>query len=300
MADKPLFVRTWLVLLLGFIGIILIYEVFVFDADSTANSHKFSHLPEFALWLLLLGAQAVFFFIMIIPVWKEVLALKRAYDLGNPIEFCGSLLLFTFLFSLPSLLRYRLNITWPLVGHEWKILIVIVFGFIISILSVIGILLINRAFQKLSAEPEIKDDHIQLYCSLRSKLQFFLTVAGTLIGLATLGTGALRKTMVAFDEHNEVSFSSAIILAYGLYYTLVLALVYAPVYSCISQTGQVLLDKFFPQLLPKDEHWSERNSRRKEFEEYLQLGLGTEQNFQSHIAILAPLLSGIVSLLINK
>jgi hypothetical protein len=58
-------------------------------------------------------------------------------------------------------------------------------------------------------------------------------------------------------------------------------------------------DVFFPVITPAQPEWKEWYEGRKNFEEFLQLRLGPTESLQTSVTILAPLISGIISILLS-
>jgi hypothetical protein len=94
------------------------------------------------------------------------------------------------------------------------------------------------------------------------------------------------------------SLSTSVVLTYGFYFTVIVALVYAPTYFSLLHTGYALLDRLYP--VQQVEALGETVSRRKIFEESLQLNINVEQSLRTGLIVLSPLLTGLVSLLLGK
>jgi hypothetical protein len=90
---------------------------------------------------------------------------------------------------------------------------------------------------------------------LRRRLQQLLVLGGTVIGAATLATGALRLAVLAWKPN--ALFPPDYPVLYGGFFTVVLAFLYGPAYASIQKQGRAILDGCWP--LPPtakpDETW---------------------------------------------
>jgi hypothetical protein len=89
------------------------------------------------------------------------------------------------------------------------------------------------------------------------------------------------------------------VLLYGAFFTLLLAVLYAPVYRRLLEQGRRLVDAVCPVPEPVSAEWSAAYEKRRKLEELLQLQLTTSASFRAGIAIAAPLGSSIFGLLIG-
>ena len=115
----------------------------------------------------------------------------------------------------------------------------------------------------------------------------WLAIAGGIIGLATLATGALRNAVLAV----HLRFDAYYLLLYGLYFTGVLAVAFAPSYLAMRNTGARLRDRSFPLPDPNDSSCFDVLTKRKSFDDLIQLNLWASATFKAGVAILAPLAS---------
>jgi hypothetical protein len=106
--------------------------------------------------------------------------------------------------------------------------------------------------------------------------------------------------VVAANGKKDSAFPKEHLLRYGAYFSLILALVYAPVYQRLVATGRRLLDDACPADEPVSRDWETSYDKRKKLEELLELGVTTSGSFRAAVAITAPLVSSIVGLLLGK
>ena len=133
-----------------------------------------------------------------------------------------------------------------------------------------------------------------------AKLSRFLTVAGGVIGLTILATGALRNTLISIEVLPKETFPPEMVLAYGAYFTIILALVYLPAYNALRSVGLQICEALLPFPALEADAFGKWYSARKNFESFLQLEVTAWQNAQTSLAIFAPLLGGAISLLVGK
>ena len=134
---------------------------------------------------------------------------------------------------------------------------------------------------------------------LQENLQWFMSVLGAMVALGTLATGALRNAVLAVEAVNPSEYPSVLVLIYGAYYTMLVALTYIPVYTSLQAAGKGLQDAFFPLPAPDAESWQSVYSKRKTLGEVLKLQVTGGQDLRASIAILSPLVSGIISTVLS-
>ena len=121
-----------------------------------------------------------------------------------------------------------------------------------------------------------------------------------ILGAAILATGSLRNSVVVWHHNDATAFPREFVLMYGGFFTLLLALLYAPVYQTLLDTGRKLVDGACPAVEPRSSAWTDVYEKRKKLEELLQLEVTTSSSFRAGIAIMAPLASSVVGLLLGK
>jgi hypothetical protein len=150
---------------------------------------------------------------------------------------------------------------------------------------------------KIPKGNEINDP--EEYLKFHRELQRFLSILGITVGLTTLATGGLRNALIAFGMDASF-FPQTVVLAFGAYYTLLIALVYIPVYNYLMDAGRKIRDSRVPGLFSKTlDEWGTSYKVRTDLEAILQLHYTPQQQLQTAVAILAPLLSSIIALLLE-
>ena len=137
------------------------------------------------------------------------------------------------------------------------------------------------------ADDKVDAAVVETFLSLQRDLNTMLAIAGGIIGLATLATGALRNAVLAV----HLRFDAYYLLLYGLYFTGVLAVAFAPSYLAMRNTGARLRDRSFSLPDPNDSSCFDVLTKRKSFDDLIQLNLWASATFKAGVAILAPLAS---------
>jgi hypothetical protein len=300
----------------------------LWGAKSTPQSSAFISTPQFLLWLLMLCAQATFWVLalafVIVTVrrrWNELrdaqalssvriaeiavsalllLALARVFSFSGQTAFFG--LVSTSFKHVPQ------GGAWPLWRHTTKVPVLVVIALIVGLVALVGIWLIGFAFERLGQTKQTTAHDIERFLSLRTDLSALLAIVGTIIGLGTLATGALRQAVLAannepfFKQHPgmKLEFAQEYVLAYGLFFTGLLAIAFAPSLLAMRAAGARLRDRAYPLPEPTDSSFGAVNDKRKALDELLQVNLSATATFKAGVAILAPLAGSVVTLLLPK
>jgi hypothetical protein len=130
---------------------------------------------------------------------------------------------------------------------------------------------------------------------LRGRLQQLLVLGGAIIGAATLTTGALRLAVLAWKPN--ASFPPDYPVLYGGFFTVVLAFLYGPAHVSLQRQGRAMLDGCWPlpPTVKPDEAWYKA---RQTAESMLGLTISVRDGFQTGAAILAPLVTSLITVLL--
>lgn len=266
-------------------------------ADTTPESYKFVRTSGFPLWVFLMmlttAVMAVF-----IPELLKLLKELKVYLVKNRLEILmlciimGALFMAQFLPQAPGCIS-------ALAFHTLKMRVLLGLGLMVSLLAMVGIWLVNAALR--SEFQELQKDYklVGRFLRLRKLLQQFLTMLGILISLVVLANGALRSALITGGVCRQEEFPMTPVLLTGAFFTVLVAFAYLPTYLLLVDIGEKICDTFFPLCLVVSETWDEWRKGRKSLEEVLNVQAGVQQNLQSGIAILAPLLTSITSILLG-
>jgi hypothetical protein len=277
----------------------------------------FRESGEFHMWLFLIVAQTAFWAIaaavLLAPeMWRPLADLwpkARKTVVASVIAAGAPLVGIVVVASLYSHLDY------PLPEHKWKVVALSLIGAAVALVGIAELALVKFALQH-GPPGRGKSVDIDRYLALREQLQRVLAIEGGIIGAAVLTTGALRNAVVAYTpsladfiannrafahDHNihASTFPREYVLIYGAFFTLLLALLYAPVYFRLLEVGREHVNAACKAEEPDSEAWLPAYEKRKKLEELLQLEVTTSAGFRSGVAILTPLGSALVALLLG-
>jgi hypothetical protein len=324
--------------------------------DATPESQAFVHTPAFAMWLLVLGAQAAIWIgslaFLVVTLRRRGRDLRRRgalpmttiAALGAPIV--AILLLAALLNFGPSPGIYKdirspsfpTDTGWPLSNHQLKVQPIVGAGIVIGMVAIVGVWLTTVAFADLGRHAAARASVVRRFIALRAELTTLLAVAGVLVGLGTLSTGALREAILAvgdepvyrdratrclegqlegagetavevrhsvrtefeellqaYPECAQIAFEREYVLAYGLLFSALLAIAFAPSFIAMRRAGARLRDLSFPLPHPHDSSFFDVVEHRNSFEALLQTSLSATATFKAAAAILTPLVASIVS-----
>lgn len=294
--------KTFPIIVLAVCGLSFGVGLVLFQANSTPESIAFSSTVEFAVWLFMIALTCMMIFTTPFILSRDLKSLWR-YRRGHELDLFISLLGLAVLFAIPMLYTRSSNdesISFPLAYHSNKVLILYILGFFaVAVPGSLGIWLLRQELVTEFEHPTAESNTIKDYLSDRERLQRFLLILGILVTLVTLNTGALRNAVIAAGASDKESFPVIGVLIYGAYFTLILIILYLPAYNQLLEAGRRVRDVYCPLPLPDTPEWDKALARRKLLEETLQLNLTTQQSLQTGILVLAPMLSGILSVLLD-
>lgn len=289
------------------------------DARSTPASAAFVSTPEFVLWLLILCGQASFWALAFGYVVGTVI--RRAKDLratrlltaGRVLPLVGALLVLVILPALvvsspagTPLSHIPAKGEFPLADNEAKITPIVVVGLAIGFLAIVGMWAATIALNRLQPSGRPSAALLGRFLALRREVGALLSVAGTLVGLATLSSGALRLAVLAANKEpyfaggpgRELEFASGYVLAYGLFFTGLLAIAFAPSFLAMRAAGDRLRDAAHPLVAPNHPKFAEVVAERNGLDAVLQTNLSAGATFKAGAAILTPLAGSLVALVL--
>lgn len=309
-------------LLLGLVGFVVAFYVLRWDAFKGDAAKRFAGTAQYRLWALLLYTQTALWFALALPLAASLFRKgerPKKYDISWDVALKAAAV-FGFLlwmyfsngFDAPvEDLKESLN---P--HHDIKLAFFSLGGLGVSLLAMAGIWAAQGALKGLGDESRAAKEkgataattaervgRAERFLALRSRVELYLLAAGTIIGAATLATGALRQAVVAYSPRYEHQFMVQDVLGYGLGFSFLLALVYAPAYARLAQTRALLLDELAPlsgQGAGGQKPWDEWNKERKAAGEMLHANAGFFASMTGAVSILTPLLGSLVALLLGK
>jgi hypothetical protein len=273
--------------------------IILYDAHTGTDSPKFVKTPQFTVWLFLIITQTAVFALVAVPLWKTLRELKR-HLVEKWVEILMTSVVFAIVFGIPFVIRSKpeFKFEFPLNHHHVKIGILGFIGFIIALSTAIGIWVVHVALRNIFMREEPGERHIVGFLQYRDYLQRFLSIAGAILGLTTLATGALRNALITYGV-DPTYFPSELVLGYGLYYSALLALTYAPTYASMIRVGRLIRDALCPLPSSDTQAWRDWYSNRRILDDMLKLQIGARESLPAGVAILAPLGGSVLSVLLG-
>jgi hypothetical protein len=278
-------------------AVLLTAGVLLFDWQASSASEEFVKDARFLIWAVLLCAQSALWAVLAPSLWGSLRRLHSDYgasrDLVRRVVVSTTVIVVLVvgfeLFFSPAVPDY------PLAHHRAKLLGLTAIGFVVTLLAIIGMWLVEAASERLPYARRL--DALPEYLRLRGDLQRFLGSAAAIIGAATLSTGALRGAVLANVQ--GASFPPEYVLYYGAYFSVLLALAYAPAYLTCRDVGRQLVNTLLP--LPSDgpDSWADWYANRKALEGLMELEVATSRGVQTGLAIAAPFVGSAIGLLLG-
>jgi hypothetical protein len=223
---------------------------------------------------------------------------------------------------------------WPLEGHTRKMVPFVVTAMLIGFVAIAGMWLTALGFADVRRRATPTREWVERFVSLRSELTTLLAIIAALIGIATLSSGALREAVLAenrlsasrdaavtcivkesresetavrarlddfvatYPDCQPWQFDRRYVLAYGLLFSSVLALAFAPSFLVMRRSGDELRDVSYPLPDPGDPRFFDVVEQRSAFDALLQTNLSGTVAFKAAAAILTPLAASLVSTLV--
>jgi hypothetical protein len=252
--------------------------------------------------MFLIVGQVAVWPVAVAWLWGDLHALARGWR-RNSRELVESLAIVA-VASWAGLLAAAFGPRVPdyLPHHREKLLLISGLGWVAGSIAASGIWLLHGEMKELLARPVPGPGELEELLALRDKLQRFLAVSGTIIGLAILGAGAERNMISAYtaDFHVTGGFPIEYVLIYGLFFSGLLALVYFPTHLTLQALAARLRDRYAPvPAVDADGAWVEEWRRRGLLEDALSMKVGAGATFKTGVAILTPLIGSLTGLLLN-
>lgn len=320
---RPLGLYVWALGAAGFgAGYALIalwarYHQFKRHVVSQTQLILFTHTSQFHVWAALVGAQTALWVALMPGLWGHLVELRTsAPDRGRDRRVFHIYLVFSALVLISGGIILRLLKPVPPVhGFEVRIAVLTLIGLvtvapaamimwtILVILEGVRNQMHEAGDRRLEESPAAIGTLAGQIEYLRRVLKLVVGQVGAVIGSIALSTGALHNAVdawnaMAFPWSNSPAkgydFPPEFVLLYAIFFVLLLALVYVPVYLSLERRAREVLDAVYPA------DWSAEPAadwarRRKELGDYLQVGIRLEESLRAGVAILAPLTGLLLS-----
>jgi hypothetical protein len=302
---EPLYVP--LASLIGFVFVLCLYVWFYPHADAIGQA--FEATPQFWVWIFILAIEAMFYTVVLIPCWMQFIDFLKEQFISKDIKqrigiiimlILSTIILLLFLGTIEAVIKFMRKsaiIIFP-EGYDWRYWIFSLYAFIAVLPNLLIMLLIYNAVHFKSGEIEQATSETAMFeiahslLGYRSLLQTSLLILGVIVSLFPVATAALRSILVAIGQANENIYPMTLIAVYGLFYTVLLIIFYAPVHLILSETSRKLRDKMCS--LGNSISLEENLKKKIALDEWLQTNIGLSQNLKTGIITLSPLITSLV------
>jgi hypothetical protein len=186
------------------------------------------------------------------------------------------------------------------VGHSERIRLLYIYALITLLPLMAAILLIYKGVldkaTQISSKVSDEGGLLEIANSLlryRNLLQNYLLIAGIIVSVIPVATATLRSILITTGYATEQNFPITVVMSYGLFFTMVLVLFYAPTHLLLTETSRKLRDVLCP--IDSLSGMEESLRRRKSLDEWLQTNIGLAQNLKAGIFALSPLISSFIA-----
>jgi hypothetical protein len=279
------------------------------------HGSNFTSTPQFKTWSALAGALVAIAFVIFfysVGILRELhsrfpheATWKRL--IGSYVAF--SLLAFsvTIIFGHPD--------TSAVAEYTAPRIIFLVLGLVASGPSVMGIWVIYWGLERMkdqivaagneqkasgaSADEAARRQILSDLLVARTKLLALLSAVGALIGVSVLTTGALRNALLSVKPASGkiAEYPIEYVLINGLFYSALLAVIYIPAYFRLQDRSREYIRMVFP--VPDEGHYSGNEyTDRDNLGKLLQVDASVGETLQTGLAIIAPLMATLLSVLL--
>lgn len=268
--------------------------------DSTPPSLAFVRLPEAQVWILLVGIQVAFWSMVAGALWRDAARLRTTTNLDRAeraVIVAGAALVAAPVLLAPALARPITHADpIPLAGSQAKMLVVYLAAAGVASIGVAGLWLVSVCFARDLHVAGSTHEQLASFIEARQTLLRIGSILAAMVALATLATGALRDALLAARGS---TFSATMVLAYGAAYTAVLAVLYVPPYVNMQASSRRLTEALYPPLLPGEDGFADRQQHRSDLAGILRTDVAAPDSLKVAAAVLAPLVSGLVAVLVG-
>lgn len=202
-----------------------------------------------------------------------------------------------------SFLRIASQFQVLLNDPEFTVMTMIGLTAIAPLMALTGMFQVNFALEHLRDVNDIRKKADQFRLLVKS-LNFYLFVLAILISGSTITTAFGREMFLQAFNRQEILFPIEFVYLYGMVFTLFLGMAYVPIYIQLKRKGEWIVDHY-EQRLEKSLHVAEEEPATlaleplAEMENLFLLKGSTLDSAKVILSILAPLLTGVLSKLID-
>jgi len=275
--------------------------------------------PTLRLWVFLLGVQVALWTAVAVLAYKPVKDGCRNLDWPSRLASIAVVLIL-FLFALVVMLRPPRDFLDGVIRYSqipqhayknWAPLL----GLLAAAMPAAGMAFAFFAARSRQNGQPVGSlvGRMQLVANEQERLKGWLWLVGTIIGAATLGTGAYRNAIIDAAKEppllpaGQLSvFPLEYLIIYSLAFSVLVALLYVPTSNALVSEGRGLRDEAItamqskPSLLAEAGAPGEWAKARKELSEALGLDKGLQEALTTGIGILGPVIGALLSQVVPK
>ena len=306
----------------GILGISIAVKLFAQDRNSAfwqvdpINSNLvLVKAPVFITFIFFVAFIFAFLAVIFLPLWKQLFDLLKEgiwvadfrLRVGKVILLCvgelGFLLMLSVFFQIAGSIRILPhNITSDLrdLLSQMRVLIACILVVVMPV-PMISLIVYDMAYEIMKRLPMHADDEKALLSMAmtllryRKYLQNNLLLIGIVTSMVPILTAVVRALAIQVDTTGTVKdmWLDLYPIMYGLAFTTILIVFYAPSHLALNQAGSQLRDAICP--ISDTEELEVKMKKRKELDDWLQTNLDLFQNLKAGMATLAPLITGFLT-----
>jgi hypothetical protein len=272
----------------------------------SGRSGRFLNTPTALAFAGVVALQMGAWALLTIPVWKMVKALWQCTRIRqNRVRALVVALAFGTLTLGPFLLSP--NAETPFAGEAIRNDVLACIGAVLSMVVVLGIALtygtarehLPGANWEGSSDRSVEERRwhaVRLYLTLHAYLLRLVMVLGFMTAFAILSGVTLHVALAAWYQRSPTNFPASAVFGWGLYATFVVALTSLPYVLALRGFAQRMKNEQYEVLPPGTDGYEKRQRERREVDQLLRLNVITLDALRGTLAVLAPVLTGLVSL----
>ncbi len=279
------------------VAALLTLVVLLYHWQESPASSEFVESSRFLIWAVLLCAQSALWVVLAPVTWQSLRSLYAEVEADRRLVV-GLALSATAVVALVVGFEHFFTPyvpDYPLTDHRAKLAILTGAGFLVGLSALVGIWLVEAAIEQRRVGQPMEG--LTEYLRRRDDLRRFLDTAAAIIAAATLSTGGLRAAVLA--KVHDADFPPEYVLYYGAFFSLLLALAYAPALLACRAAGRQLADELLPLPVTEPKSWADWYADRGALEALMELDAATSKGMRTGLALAAPLLGSAVGLLLG-
>jgi hypothetical protein len=213
-------------------------------ARGNSASRTFVDTPEFLVWGLLIAAQGALWAVGGAVFLSTESRLQRRCGKGGAGAWVATGAFAAVLLVVVAYPLIRRGPGYsPLTHHSVRVTILGVFGGAVATVGVHVMARIASAAGAAAGRGAPLRERLERFLFLRGELHVVVLFLGGMVGAVTLGSGALRHALISKAGTSPEDFPPESVLAYGAYFSLLLAAAYTPAYRAVMELGRGVRDE---------------------------------------------------------